>query len=242
MLNYAKIAGYLDNIADRVEAAGFKKEASEIDAVSDTLEAMAKFPPQAVELARSLGINLTPQNAAEIVKKYFDPKVTGDMSKEALMTPKVKSLAFLAALLVSNFIGSVEAKGKPITVRFPTGTVTYTAQDLKQLEKGDPKSFAVVMDVYEKQQAEATSTAEISKSNLDRMKGQEKPQGYDKPTKNIEEMNDEFGNSARLVTYTDGTKKLEGDIYHGGVSFRDKLTRSGEIPHDPSAKHLPKQS
>ena len=244
MIDYAKIAGHLDSIADRIEAAGLKKEALAIDAVSDTIEAMSKFTPQVVELARSLGINLNaPGVAAKIVAENFDPKATAELgAKEALMNPKAKSLAFLAALLVSNFIGSVEAKGKPITVRFPTGVVTYNAQDLKQLEKGDPKSFAVVMDAYEKQQAEAASTQEISKSNEDRMRGQEKPQGYDKSTKNVEEMSDEFGNKARLITYTDGTKMLEGDMYHGGTSLRDKLTKSGDIPHDPSAKHLPRKA
>jgi hypothetical protein len=248
MLNYSKIAGDIDKIADSVESRGHTEAALALDKIADTLEAMAKFPPEAIQLARQLGINLTPQNAAEIVKKYHDPKadvggpgVGGDPMKEAMMNPKMRSLVMLASILAMGFINEVAAKGKPITVNFPTGAITYDAKELKNLEKGDPKTFAIVMDQYEKQQSQAQSQSEISKTVRDQAQGAPKP-GYDtKPTKNVEELNDEFGNSARLITYTDGTKSLEGDIFHGGVSLRDKLTRSGEIPHDPSAKHLGRQ-
>lgn len=174
------------------------------------------------------------------MKKYLGKAPVGDAAmKEALaVNPKLRQLAMLAAVLAMGFTSMVEAKGKPITVKFPTGAITYTAKDLKQLERGDPKTFAIVMDQYEKQQAQGTSQSEIDQTNTDRARGQADPSGYDKAVKNNEQLSDAFGNTATLVTYTDGTKMLEGDIYHGGISLRDKLTRSGEIPHDPAAKHL----
>lgn len=242
MLDYLKLAHSIDDIAEKIQASGHIKEAYALDKIADTLEAMSNFPPEAVQMARELGITLTPQNAAEIVKKYMNPKLLENSpdieTKEALnVNPKLRQFAVLAMLLANGFISAVQAKG-PITVNFPTGAVTYDAKTLKQLEKGDPASFALVMSQYEKQQAQAQSQSEIDQTT--KAQGQKAPSGdySGKPTKNVEDLSDEFGNEARLITFTDGTKQLEGDMYHGGVSLRDKLTRSGEIPHDPTAKHL----
>ena len=243
MLDFSKIANDLDKIADSVESEGHREAALAIDKIADAIEAMSNFPPEAVELARELGITLNKGNAAKIVQQHLDPKMTEDGMKEAMkLNPKARSLAMLAAILAMGFINEVAAKGKPITVNFPTGAVTYTAKDLKNLEKGDPKTFAIVMDQYEKQQSQSQSQSEIDETTRSQAQKAGKP-GYDvKPTKNIEDLSDDFGNTARLITFTDGTKKLEGDIYHGGVSLRDKLTRSGEIPHEPDEKHLGRQS
>jgi hypothetical protein len=241
MLNYKKLASDMDKIADRAEAAGLIPEAYALDKIADTLEAMGNFPPEAQELAKQLGITLNKQTAAEIVKKYLGSSAPlgADGTKEAMpVNPKFRSLVMLATILAAGFIADVAAKAQPITVNFPTGAVTYTAKDLKQLEKQDPKSFAVVMDAYNLQQAQAQSRSEISQSNQDRMKGQEKPKGYDKPTKNVEELSDAFGNQGRLITYTDGTKNLEGDIMQGGVSLRGLLERKGDIPFNPKAERV----
>lgn len=249
MLDYLKIASDIDNISEKMEASGRIKEAYALDKIADTLEAMVQFPPEAIQMARELGITLNPQNAAEIVKKYLNPKMMnaapgapGMESKEALnVNPKVRQFAVLAMILANAFIANVQAKGKPITVTFPTGTVTYDAKALKQLERSDPASFSLVMNQYEKQQSQAQSQREIDETARAQAQKAGKPSGYEKPVKDTEHLNDDFGNTATLTTYTDGTKKLEGDIYHGGVSLRDKLTRSGEIPHEPGAKHLGRQ-
>lgn len=249
MLDYLKIASDIDSISEKMEASGRVKEAYALDKIADTLEAMTQFPPEAIQMARQLGISLNPQNAAEIVKKYLNPKLLNsapgapDMeNKEALdVSPKLRQYAALAMILASSFIASIQAKGKPITVTFPTGTITYNAKDLKQLEKSDPASFALVMNQYEKQQAQAQSQREIDETARAQAQKAGKPSGYEKSVKDTEHLSDDFGNTATLITYTDGTKKLEGDIYHGGVSLRDKLTRSGKIPHEPGAKHLGRQ-
>lgn len=238
MQKFSKIAGALDKIADSLESHGYLKEAYELDKISESLEAMDTFPPEAVQLARELGITLNAQNAAEIVAKYLNTPSTGGIGdKEAMgISPKIRSLAMLAVILASSFISQVEAKGSPITVKAPQGgTVTYTAKDLRQLEKGDPKSFAIVMDNYHKQEAEHHKSRFQDSVNVDDAQNSRKPGQADKTVKNVEELKDAFGNTARLITYTDGKKKLEGDIMHGGVSLRDKLVRSGEIPFTPNA-------
>lgn len=241
MLDYKKIACALDSIAEKVEASGLTDEALALDKVADALEAMGNFPPQALQLAKELGITLNKQNAADIVKQYLGKAPVDEAGmKEALaLNPKLRSLAMLATILAAGFVADVAAKGSPINITFDNGMIqTYTAKDLKNLEKSDPKTFSIVMDQYEKQQAQAASQSEISQTTQNKAQKATQP-GYGvKPTKNIEDLKDQFGNEARLITYTDGSKSMEGDIYHGGVSLRDKLTRSGEISPDPSAKSL----
>jgi len=252
MQKFSKIAQALDKIADSIESHGYIREAYELDKISESLEAMDIFPPEAVQLAKELGITLNAQNAAEIVKKYLNTNPAGNVGdKEAMgLSPKLRSLAMLAMILASSFLSQVEAKGKPITVNAPQGgTITYSVNDLKQLEKGDPKSFAIVMENYQKQEAEHHKSRFQDSVNVDDAQNSRKPGQADKTVKNVEELKDAFGNTARLITYTDGKKKLEGDIMHGGVSLRDKLVRSGEIPFTPDApmvktdrSSLPRQS
>lgn len=183
-------------------------------------EAKKKYSPKS--LAKELGINLTPQNAADIVKKYLNANV----HEAKIKNPKLRNLAALAALLAAGFISAVQASGDPITVKTPFGTKTYEANDLKKLQKTDPKTFAIVMEMAGKQ------NDAYSKGVYQRAMGyttDKAPAGYERATKGIEELSDEFGNSGRLITFTDGTKELEGDILHGGVSFRKKLEQRGEI-------------
>jgi uncharacterized protein (DUF697 family) len=183
-------------------------------------EAKKKYSPK--DLAKELGISLTPQNAADIVKKYLNANV----HEAKIKNPKIRNLAALAALLAAGFISAVQAQNEPITVKTPFGTKTYSVKDLKHLQKTDTKTFATIMEMVQKQ------NDAFSKGLYQRAMGystDKAPAGYEKATKGIEELSDEFGNSGRLITYTDGTKELEGDILHGGVSFRKKLEQRGEI-------------
>jgi hypothetical protein len=183
-------------------------------------EAAGKTTPK--EFAKEIGIDLTPDKAVEIMKKYLkDAHLV-----EAKLSPKTRNLATLALLLATGFINAIQAQNEPLTVKTPFGMKTYEAKDLKRLSKTDPKTFAIVMEMAQKQQSS------FSKRLYDRAMGytaQKPPAGYEKATKGIEELSDEFGNEGRLITYTDGTKELEGDILHGGVSFRQKLERRNEI-------------
>lgn len=183
-------------------------------------EAKKKYSPKS--LAKELGINLTPQNAADIVKKYLNANV----HEAKIKNPKLRNLAALAALLAAGFISAVQASGDPITVKTPFGTKTYEANDLKKLQKTDPKTFAIVMEMAGKQN-DAYSKGVYQRAMS--YTTDKAPAGYERATKGIEELSDEFGNSGRLITFTDGTKELEGDILHGGVSFRKKLEQRGEI-------------
>jgi len=237
MLSYLKLANALDNIANSIESSGYAKEALALDKIADTLEAMSTFSPEAIQMARELGITLNAQNSAEIVAKYLNtPSVGGMEDKEAMgVSPRIRSLAMLAMVLASSFLSEVAAKGKPITINAPQGgTITYSVNDLKQLEKGDPKSFAIVMENYHKQEAMHQKSRFQDSLTVDDSQNSQKPGEAAKSVKNVEELKDAFGNTARLITYTDGKKKLEGDIMHGGVSLRDKLVRSGEIPFNSS--------
>lgn len=174
------------------------------------------------EFAKEIGVDLTPEKAIEIMKKYLkDAHVV-----ESKLSPKTRSLAALALMLAAGFISAIQAQNEPLTVKTPFGTKTYEAKDLKRLSKTDPKTFAIIMEMAEKQQAD------FSKGVYNRAMGyttQQPPSGYEKATKGIEELSDDFGNVGRLITYTDGTKELKGDILEGGVSLRKKLEQKGEI-------------
>jgi hypothetical protein len=177
-----------------------------------------KYSPK--ELAKELGINLTPQNAADIVKKYLNANV-----HEAKANSKLRNLAALAALLAVGFISAVQAEG-PVTVKTPLGMKTYEAKDLRRLQKTDAKTFAVIMELVQQQRDAFSKSVYQRAMNYET---QTPPSGYERTTKNIEELSDEFGNQGRLITYTDGSKDLEGDILHGGVSYRTKLEQSGDV-------------
>jgi hypothetical protein len=301
MLDYLKIASDIDAIADKIEGFGCVREALALDKIADTLELLRSVPPEALSMARELGLNLNnPQAVLEFIAKNLNSGVSGGPgsmeSKEALnVGPKVRQYAMLAMLLANAFISSAQAKGGPVTVMTPQGPSTYSiqqvkhikdtnpgmfaeimkdskifetladnmlkdakgkgsitinyemgpktykAQDLEDLRRGDPKSFAIAAEKYDQQSAQAQSVSEISQSNQGRAQNAPKPGDNMKPVKNIEELSDAFGNEGRLITYTDGSKSMEGDIYQGGVSLRDRLTRSGEIAPDPSAESLPRR-
>lgn len=227
-MNFIKTAYDVDVISDRLQEAGLAEEAGRLDVVADALEAMGGVPgidPRAIELAKNLGITLTPENAADIVEKYFKPGVGAVSGEVEAAMGKAQQLAMLAALLVSGFIGSVQAQNEPITVNTPFGTKTYSARDLKSLSRTDPKTFAIIMEQHGKQQKGRYQRTMQRGLGLG-----ETPSGeYGKPTKGIEELSDDFGNYGRLITFEDGTKELKGDILHGGVSFRKKLEQRGEI-------------
>lgn len=230
MIKYQKVATDIDHVIRQVLSKGRFREAYSLYKISQIVEALDTFPPEAVQLAKELGITLTPENAADIVAKYSDPAISADMNKEALdMKSRTKSLAILAALLANTFISSVEAKNKPITINTNFGPKTYTSQELKQLEKSDPKSFAIVMGLYNKQQSSRMDIEEKNVLHEEQMAKMPRPGEGMKAIKDREELKDEFGNQARLITYEDGTKRLEGDILHGGVSLRKKLLARGEI-------------
>jgi hypothetical protein len=186
-------------------------------------EAKKKYSPKL--LAKELDINLTPDQMTEIVKKYLNANI-----HEAGVKPKVRQLAALAALIAAGFISAVQAENEPITIQTPFGQKTYEAKDLRKLQKTDPKTFAVVMEMSKKQ------NDAFSKRLFQRAMGyttDKAPTGYEKIVKNTEDMNDEFGNEARLITYTDGSQELLGDMLGGaagaGVSFRKTLESRGEI-------------
>lgn len=227
-MDFLKMAYDVDVVADKLQEAGLADEAGRLDVVADVLEAMGGMPgidQRAIELAKNLGITLTPENAADIVEKYFKPGVAAVPGEVEAAMGRAQQLAMLAALLVSGFIGSVQAQQEPITVNTPFGAKTYSVNDLKTLSKRDPKTFAIIMEQHGKQ------SEGRYRRLMQRGRGLgETPSGeYGKATKGIEELSDDFGNSGRLITFTDGTKELKGDILHGGVSFRKKLEQRGEI-------------
>lgn len=228
-MDFLKTAHDIDVLADKLQEAGLAEEAGRLDVVADALEAMGGLPgidPRAIELAKNLGITLTPENAADIVEKYFKPgagQIPGEV--EAAMS-NANKFALLAALLVSGFINSIQAQNEPITVNTPFGNKTYSARELKSLSKTDPKTFAIVMEQHGKQQRGRSQR--LMQKGLRMPEGPSIP-GYEKATKNFEQLSDDFGNTAQFITFTDGTKELKGDILHGGVSFRKKLEQRGEI-------------
>jgi hypothetical protein len=233
-IRIANIVASLERVADSCEQRGLMKEAYDLDVIANTLEREAGMmgflkglPAKAKQLAQSMGITLNAQNAADIVKKYYDPNV--EMEKEAAMKDKARQMAMLAAMLVTGFLSQVEAAKGPITVQFPTGSKTYSAQELKQLAKGDPKSFAVVMEQYQEQQAKGQQVRQERERSQERAQKAEKPEAGAKVVKDRERLSDDFGNTAVLITYQDGTKELKDDILQGGVSLRKMLEDKGEI-------------
>jgi len=182
-----------------------------------------KFNPK--EMAKALGITLTPDTVADLIKKYYNANLDGNLI-EAKLGPRGRQLAALAALLMAGFVEGIAAQNEPITVQTPFGQKTYSAKEMKSLAKTDKKTFDIIMDQF------ADQKDAFSKGVYNRAMGystDKAPAGYEKATKGIEELSDEFGNSGRLITFTDGSKQLEGDILHGGVSYRQKLERSGDI-------------
>lgn len=185
--------------------------------------AKKKYSPKL--LAKELNINLTPEQMTQIVKKYLNASV-----HEAKVNPKIRQLVGLAALIAAGFINAVQAEDKPITVQTPLGPQTYEAKDLKRLQKTDAKTFAVIMELAQKQQDA------YSKRLFQRAMGyttDKAPTGYEKILKNTEDLQDDFGNEARLITYTDGSQELLGDILGGAgggnTSYRKVLESRGEI-------------
>jgi alkylhydroperoxidase/carboxymuconolactone decarboxylase family protein YurZ len=266
----SEISERLDKIASLLEEKGLIKEAYEIDEITDTIEAMTKFPPEAVELAKELGIRLTPETASEIVKKYYKPgmeqklKQEGLLDKEAFgLSPKTKKLILLAALLANTLIPQAEAKTRdidmykipdfPIVVKFDqlrgvsrgSDERLYDPDDLKDLKKRDPKSFKIVMDAYNKQQEEKQKLRDLRKKTMEQAQETLKkmPEKI-KKVKYTDLLRDEFGNTGTLITYEDGSKDLLGDIIENGRSLRSILEKKGEIKVDPNAERvvLPKCS
>jgi hypothetical protein len=230
-MSLIKLAYDIDIISDKLDNAGRKKEAARLDKIAEALEIMSGMQgidPKAVELAKSMGITLTPDTAAQIVKKYFNSAAMNQPGQgeevEAAMAP-AKKLGLLAALLVNSFIGSVMAQDAPVTVNTPFGKQTYSAQDLKRLSKSDPKTFAIIMEKAQKQsQGRYERTMERGRGLGMTPSGE-----YGKATKDFEQLSDDFGNTAQLITFEDGTQELKGDILHGGVSYRKKLEQAGKI-------------
>lgn len=253
MINYTKIAAMLDKVANSLEELGDIKSAYEIDKITDTIEAMAKFPPEVVQLAQELGIRLTPETAAKIVAEHYDPKSEQQLkqelsTKEAMkVSMKAKKLALLAMLLANTFLSQVRAEklDKPIIVNIPgfegkgRQEYIYTPDDLEQLKKRDPKTYAVIMDLYYKQQAQG----ELAKERREFIRRQQEKTQKGQPAtmkkvKRQELLHDEFGNTATFTIYEDGSKELLGDIIENGRSLRTTLEKAGEIKVDPTAERV----
>ena len=182
-------------------------------------EAKTKYTPKT--MAEQLGIDLTPEAAAELVKKYLTSNI-----HEAKAGPKARQLAAIAALLALGFINAVQAQNKPLTVKTPWGEKTYDARELKTLKKTDPKTFAIIMEIAQKK------NDAFSKALFQRAMGYsttQPPTGFEQTVKNVEILSDDFGNEGKLTEFSDGTKKLEGDIIKGGLSFRKVLEDRGEL-------------
>jgi len=254
-LKIAALIGAIEDIANKCEAQGLIKEAAELDMVANTLEVeagmMGDWWKKAQQFAKTLGINLTWDKAIDIVKKWaddIDPQMLSQgagaevMQRMAAKMGTGKMMAMLAAMIISGFISQIEARGKPITVESPLGIKTYTAKELRQLSKADPKSFSIVMEQSQKQQAK------IQQAIHQRQQGLERAQRADKPTedmttvKDTEMKSDEFGNEAKLITFEDGSKQLDGDIMFGGKSLRTLMEQNGEIAKDPNAPRVDEQT
>lgn len=229
---YTKLAQRLDLVADGLESRGCVREAADLDSISNTLEMLEAansssiVSPQAQSLARDMGINLTPDTAAKLIAEHYDPQAgTGT---DVMAASAGGRLGMLAALLVSGFLGQIQAQG-PITVDTPFGQKTYTARDLKQLSRQDPKSFALVMKRVEEQGIDRSLAGEKSEGIQRQQARTPGMTGKERVVSDRQELKDQFGNTATLITYRDGTKELEGDISQGGVSFRKMMEDKGEI-------------
>lgn len=228
---YAKLAQRIDAVADGLESRGCVKEAADLDRISNTLEmleAASIVNPKAQALAREMGINLTPETAAKIVAEHYNPQAGGPVEDVMAASPAGR-LGMLAALLVSGLLGQVEAKG-PITINTPFGQKTYTARDLKQLSRRDPKTFAVVMEQAGEQGIDKALAGEKAEGIQRQQQRSPGMTGKEKVVADREELSDQFGNKATLITYQDDTKELQGDILQGGVSFRKMMENKGVIP------------
>lgn len=232
MPNYISIVKHIDKIASNLESRGLLKEAADLDIISNTLEmveAADNDMQKAISLAKANGVNLNPENVAEFINKYYDPELAGGPVEAAGMGSNAKALAMAAALLVSSIMSTAQAKG-PITIDFPTGPKTYSARDLKQLERRDPKTFAVIMEQAVKQEGQQAKGLQQQKRRQEQMQKSPQMTGKEKVVKDTEILTDDFGNQAKLTVYQDDTKDLEGDYLIGGMSFRKMLERKGEIP------------
>jgi len=259
-LRVASIVEVLEKIADKCESQGMVREATELDIVANTLEREAgmmdffkSIPGQAKELAKSLGVNLTPDKIIDVVKRYYDPKNLGgaegmrtvgpeQFMKAAASMGTAKMMAALAAMLVSGFISQIEARGTPITIQSPFGEKTYSPKEIHQISKTDPKSFAIIMEQAQKQQSEGQQVAQTRQQTQEQSQKAQKPGDNMKQTKDTEMKSDAFGNQAKLVTFQDGSKQLEGDMLFGGKSLRTLMEQKGEIAKDPSAPRVDEQS
>ena len=182
-------------------------------------EAKTKYTPKL--MAEELGIDLTPEAAAELVKKYLTSSI-----HEAKAGPKGRQLAAIAALLALGFINAVQAQNEPLQLKTPWGEKTYDAKELKTLKKTDPKTFAIIMELAQKKNDAFSKSLYERAMNYTTTKA---PTGYEQTVKNVEILSDDFGNEGKLIEFSDGTKKLEGDIMQGGISFRKTLEDRGEL-------------
>jgi hypothetical protein len=226
---YVELAKRLDDVADGLESRGCVKEAADLDRISNTLEMLEAgsiVSPKAQAMAREMGINLTPETAAKIIAEHYDPQAGPITDVQA--AGAAGRLGMLAALLVSGLLGQVEAKG-PITIDTPFGQKTYSARDLKQLSRREPKTFALVMEQVADQGIDKALAGEKAEGLRRQQKRTPGMTGQEKVVADRKELSDQFGNRATLITYQDGTKELEGDILQGGVSFRKMMEDKGVV-------------
>ncbi|MDD5650185.1 MAG: hypothetical protein PHF86_07215 [Candidatus Nanoarchaeia archaeon] len=198
------------------------KKITNFEILINTIVKESKKKTTPKEFAKEIGVDLTLDKAIDMMKKYLKSSNV----VESKLGPKTRNLAALAAILAAGFINVIQAQGEPLTVKTPFGVKTYEAKDLKRLSKTDPKTFAIIIEQAAKQQSSYINKV------FDRAKGYnvDNPMSSEfKTVKNTENLSDEFGNEGRLISYDDGTKELEGDVLHGGISFRKKLEQRGEI-------------
>jgi len=239
----SQIVSQIEKIADSCELRGAMEEAYQLDIIANTIEkqaagqmALQDVPAEAKELAKELGVNLTLDNALDIIQKYYNP----NMPKEAAAGGKMRQWATLAAMLAGLLTSQAEAgkgvfnmlpKGqKEFTIDFPTGAKTYTLKELKDLMKSEPKSGAIAMERLIEQLGQKQQAGARRERNIQRSQQGIAPGSKAKPVVDTEREKDQYGNISTLITYQDGSKELEGDHLVGGVSYRKMLEKKGEIP------------
>lgn len=211
------------------------------------------LPPGGKALAKELGIsNLSPEEAGKLMKQYY-PGSGAKLSfnVDAALKDKTRNLALLATM-IGALVGATqpaeaakkftpqeeqtieqvkemgEVKG-PITVEFNGKETTYDQDALDKLKRSDLASWAVVQLKAKDKEQKGEKVQKIRQRTEERAKKSPKMDSDFKAVKDSERLSDDFGNTAMLITYQDGTKELKDDILQGGVSLRKMLEDKGEI-------------
>jgi len=227
-MDYKKIVAHLDRIANVVESRGLIQEAASIDAVSDTIEAMAgvpnidvkKIPWNIIQKARQEGVDLTDESVVlkliqQGISQGIRPSGSSiEASQEAEAAAMSKALGALALTLMGIFPAAAQQFERGWTKMDPTeisDPATAKAQQYRDTQKEINKEvYNMGIKQSPKTPADSLALLETTKRN---------PQ--------VVEYSDAFGNKATLVTYQDGSVEYTGDILVGGVSQRQLWENKG---------------